>query len=307
MNPSAIPDVAIIGLPKCGSSSLFYWLSQSPDIAPSSPKEPFYFMDSDHPLYSRRLENQKKGEAGNSYLCHYNSTHLKEHRLKLESTTHYFYQKTAREALTKPDNNNKIIILLREPAKRILSSFLYTKNNVSAISKKLSFNYYVDLLISNEAEKLNEYYHIPSSLYIAKKQLELSKYTYWIDWWKEKLDERRVKIITFDELTKNSKPTLKEICSYINLNDSFIQTLDFKHYNKTTKITNPFLHRKLRSITKHFPRNRLKQNLVSFYNKLQTLNPSKEEDTTEGLSRLREHLKEEAISLKQKYGIEFET
>jgi len=48
-----IPNLFIVGAPKCGTSSLFDWLIQHPDVRGSSIKEPFFFTDTTHPL-SRR-------------------------------------------------------------------------------------------------------------------------------------------------------------------------------------------------------------------------------------------------------------
>ena len=43
-----IPNLFIVGAPKCGTTSLHYWLSQHPEIFMSDPKEPFYFCKDLH-------------------------------------------------------------------------------------------------------------------------------------------------------------------------------------------------------------------------------------------------------------------
>jgi hypothetical protein len=43
-----IPNLFIVGAPKCGTTSLHYWLSQHPEIFMSEPKEPKFFCTDFH-------------------------------------------------------------------------------------------------------------------------------------------------------------------------------------------------------------------------------------------------------------------
>ena len=38
-------DMAVIGVPKSGTTSLYTWLASHPDVQGSEPKETYYFID----------------------------------------------------------------------------------------------------------------------------------------------------------------------------------------------------------------------------------------------------------------------
>jgi hypothetical protein len=50
----SLPNLVIAGAPKCGTSSLFYWLADHPQACGSTVKETFYLMDEEHPLRRKR-------------------------------------------------------------------------------------------------------------------------------------------------------------------------------------------------------------------------------------------------------------
>src|SRR5690606_29284173 len=116
------------GMPKSGTSSLFYWLDEHPLIQGASPKETFFFMDDSHPLSGRHgLSFGRNGvESYSSFF-----PDRKEDSLLIEATTHYFYQRTARDYLSSLQKKPLIVMLLREPANRILSSFRFTRDNLA--------------------------------------------------------------------------------------------------------------------------------------------------------------------------------
>ena len=45
MNLNHLPNVIIAGAPKCGTSSLYFWLSAHPEVKASMVKETFFFAD----------------------------------------------------------------------------------------------------------------------------------------------------------------------------------------------------------------------------------------------------------------------
>ena len=45
MNLNYLPNVIIAGAPKCGTSSLYFWLSAHPEVKASMVKETFFFAD----------------------------------------------------------------------------------------------------------------------------------------------------------------------------------------------------------------------------------------------------------------------
>ena len=45
MRQSDLPNFYMIGAPKCGTTSMFHWLSEHPEVCTSHPKETYFFAD----------------------------------------------------------------------------------------------------------------------------------------------------------------------------------------------------------------------------------------------------------------------
>ena len=79
------PNFFIVGAPRCGTTSLWYYLNQSPEIFMSSKKEPWYFNSPKYvnvypekPIHEKKeylslfqgVQNEKLvGEASTTYLA----------------------------------------------------------------------------------------------------------------------------------------------------------------------------------------------------------------------------------------------
>jgi hypothetical protein len=59
-----LPNLIIGGAPKCGTSSLFQWLADHPEVCGSRVKEIFYLMDRDHPLLKAESNFHNHGLCG---------------------------------------------------------------------------------------------------------------------------------------------------------------------------------------------------------------------------------------------------
>lgn len=114
-----LPNFIIVGAGKCGTTSLWRYLDQSPDISMSSVKEPGFF--SNDAIWARGVEwyseifhkdraEQLTGEASNAYSA-------------LQSNP--FTLARMKQVL---DNNVKFIYCVRNPIKRTESDFMHTAN-----------------------------------------------------------------------------------------------------------------------------------------------------------------------------------
>lgn len=111
MNNKNIPNLFIIGAPKCGTTSLIHYLKQHPDIFVSIIKEPHYFnLDSDHRYYFREEDYLNLfSEANNSYKYY------------AEGSVWYFYSLVAVDEIIKFNPNAKFIVMLRNPVSMFFS------------------------------------------------------------------------------------------------------------------------------------------------------------------------------------------
>ena len=111
-NAEKLPNLIIAGVNKAGTTSLFSYLTQHPEIGGSSIKEACYFL----PVrYGNKVAPISEYQAlfKDSLLC----------PVIMEATPGYFYggYSLANE-INKTLPDTKVIILLRDPVTRLLSS-----------------------------------------------------------------------------------------------------------------------------------------------------------------------------------------
>lgn len=104
----SLPDFMIIGAPKCGTTSLFEYLCEHPDVARPTRKEIHYFDE----RYDRGLA---------WYRRHFPV--VTPPQITGEATTAYLFAKDApaRAAALIPDA--KLIAVLRDPVRRVISHY----------------------------------------------------------------------------------------------------------------------------------------------------------------------------------------
>lgn len=104
----ALPNTLIVGAAKAGTTSLFDWLSQHPDVSPSRIKEVKYF---DH--------NYSRGPSW--YRAQF--APRRRHRAILEASPSYLWNRPVPERVRALLGSPKLIVLLRDPVDRAYSHY----------------------------------------------------------------------------------------------------------------------------------------------------------------------------------------
>ena len=107
-----LPDFLIIGTQKSGTSSLFKYLDQFPNLQGSSTKEIHYF--------DKFIDT---GKDINWYKDHFIKNKGKKNPLYFEATPNYIYHKRIPKLLYDLNPELKFIVILREPVSRAYSSW----------------------------------------------------------------------------------------------------------------------------------------------------------------------------------------
>jgi hypothetical protein len=116
------PDFLIIGAMKSGTTSLFSYLSQHPQIIPSNVKEVHFFdggRDGGSDEYQR---------GPSFYRAHFPlARELADGKQTFEATPSYIFHPLAPERIHETLPNVKMIVLLRDPTQRAISHFFHQK------------------------------------------------------------------------------------------------------------------------------------------------------------------------------------
>ena len=201
------PNFIIIGVDKGGTSSLYDYLIQHPDIYSCVVKEPNYFAmyyDRDlswykscFPLIFNKIPNTKfiTGEA---------------------STQYYWYPYTA-ERIKKLFPKIKLIILLRNPIDR---SYSHYSMNVRGGKEKLTFEDAIEKeheRIDLEYKKIlkNPYYFSPK--YSLQAYLSKSIYIDILPRWFENFSKSQLLILKSEDFYENPDKIYNKTLSFLNL------------------------------------------------------------------------------------------
>jgi hypothetical protein len=260
------PNLIIAGAPKCGTSSLFRWVADHPLACGSSVKETFYLMDEDHPLRRPESNYHEHGLAGYRRFfahCPAGSSVI------FEATTHYIYQQTALEALSRLDPLPQIVFVLREPSERVYSSYQYTRNNLANLNREISFSRFVEMVRGdNDGGALLDA-HARASAYVLKNDIKYSRYVEYIAPWVERFGRERVHVLLFEEMKRDPRAFMRQFAGRVGLAPDFYDTYTFPVKNETLNIKRQRLHRRARAFEGLLPAGALKEFVKGAYLKMQ--------------------------------------
>ena len=194
------PDFFIVGGQRCGTTSLYAYLKQHPDVFLPKRKEPHYYSSQSTPLpywllRLRAITNKQ------DYLQLFEDS--KESMLVGEASATYLMDLGVPKLIFEDNPNAKIIISLRNPVDRTYMSYLAQnrsgyENSSFGESIRRDFSSITgeelqrqSILNSDYYEYVNNYYH-----YFPKEH---------------------IKIIIFEEFIKNPQQTMKELLHFLNL------------------------------------------------------------------------------------------
>ena len=211
-----LPNLLIVGVSKAGTTSLFSYLGQHPDICCSVIKELYYFAPLRH-----GGELPPVGE----YARHF--AHCAGSRYAMEASPGYFYggRPLARGVrATCPDA--RVLLSLRSPVDRCWSWFQFQKSRLR-LPNGMSFDAYLDRCESlHRAGVDGEIEHRPFW------GLGGGCYDTWFDSWVEEFGER-FRVVFFEDLTRDPAGVVGSICRWLAVDHAVVQTFRFEVENRT--------------------------------------------------------------------------
>jgi hypothetical protein len=214
-----LPNLVIAGVPKAGTTSLFNYLAQHPDICPSDVKETRYF----EPLrYGDELPPIE------DYAAHFR--HQQGERYALEATPTYFYGgRRVASAVRETLPQVRVLVVLRNPSDRCWSDFRFEQSR-GRIPAEMDFDAYLDRCETLRARGLERRYENRSFTGLID-----GCYADWLeDWYAELAD--RLQVVWFDDLSTDASATVAGICSWLDLDAGVVDRFDLAVENKTEQV-----------------------------------------------------------------------
>ncbi len=197
-----MPDFVIIGGGKCGTTSLYNYLTEHPDIFRASWKEIHYF------------DTYMTGWYRSNFPTIFTKIKHKNF-ITGESSPYYLYHPLAAQRMAKMNPNAKLIIVLRDPGDRAYSHYNHTVRNGD---EKLSF---INALkeepkrLEEPTKKLLEYDWFSSAKHRAFSYLGRGLYYKQITNWMKYYPSKQFYFIKSEDMAKQPQQILNKIYKFL--------------------------------------------------------------------------------------------
>ena len=273
MHGQDLPNLFIIGAPKCGTTSLFRWLASHPEVCASDPKETYFFTDRE--IDFLHIEPNHRRHGIDEYLSLFGPVDERT-QIKMEGSTHYLYSERAISFVGSMSRQPNLIVQLRNPAARIWSHYNYIRQTIRK-PLEISFVDYVDSLLDDPDSTNGSFTDQPWQQYLLERQLSFSNYGRHLDRWLERVDRDHIKILVLEDMAQNRLDTVSQVATWIGVDPGHYARHSLTAANRSRSRTSHQVRRSLGRYSHYFPKpvvNAVKrvidQSLVSFAPKKST-------------------------------------
>jgi len=224
------PNFFIVGAPKAGTTSLYHYLDQHPDIYMSPLKEPAYFsfelrpenFEASRRAHVRRLvedvrhyvHGPMEQKRANGIVCEWEDymrlfAAATTQRAIGEATVSYLWSKTAAAEIASRIPQAKIIMVLRAPPERAFSQYL---QGLSDGILTQPFQDYVRASLRDSRECLSVY----------KPFLEIGFYAEQVQRYLAHFPREQVGIWIYEETKGRPREFMREVLEFLEVDSAFI-------------------------------------------------------------------------------------
>lgn len=242
------PNFVVAGAAKCGTTSLYHYLKQHPDVYMSPIKETNHFSQDIRPenfsdeykTYERAknldiekfVNSDMTGDQWGAYILN------RDHYLKLfrfakgkkaigEISNSYLYSSVAAENIRRDFPEMKVVMILRQPAERAYSHYLA---NLRDGRTTLAFRPEVE----HDDAKVRHGWSISHCYY------ELGCYADQVERFQKLFPAAQLRIYLFDDLKKDNRALVRDLFEFLGLRQDVTINYDEK-FNEARIPKNPGL------------------------------------------------------------------
>src|ERR1700722_14804099 len=219
------PNFFIVGAPKAGTTSLYYYLEEHPEVYMSVIKETNYFSNTEireQGLYYNEEGVVSPGEYEAQFAGVANENAIGE------ASVSYLFYPSVPQKIKEFNPGARIIIVLRNPIERVFSHYL--------MDKRLGF-------VKMSLEDILSQKGKSNSLGLFYQQyIGLGLYYEQVKRYFDNFGRGRVKVFLYEDIVSDIDKVVKEIYNFLGVDDSYIAATDKKH-NVFLAPKNPFIEK----------------------------------------------------------------
>lgn len=221
-----LPNLIIAGAPKAGTTSLFWYLAQHPQICPSDVKEVSYFSPLNNP--------ELKLEPIEEYARHFE--HYDGQPVVMEASPSYALggQRVV-DAITHVLDAPRVIISLRDPVERFWSAYTFqrSRGRLTAVEDCDAF---ITLCERYRAHPC------PHDLPADQRRIALSVgfYAEYLDAWLGSFGDH-CRVVFAEDLFSDTTRVVTDLCAWLGIDTDVAQHFEYETRNRTAKARFPAL------------------------------------------------------------------
>lgn len=205
-----LPNCVIAGVPKSGTTSLYYYLGQHPDVYVTGKKEPRYLlidtdengreigMDPNTPFKHLPIKTRKFAD----YVALFDG--VAGEKAIIDASTYYAFSRVAIKRIRQWMPEAKIVFSLRDPISRAYSDYL------------------MNLHQGRETREVGD------ALVEGEFYVECGRYYTYLTPWFEAFDPSQIKVVLFDDLKKDALGVHQDICRFFDIDDTHVPDLTIR-------------------------------------------------------------------------------
>ncbi|MHB8596656.1 MAG: sulfotransferase domain-containing protein [Ktedonobacteraceae bacterium] len=227
-----LPNFLIIGAQRCGTTSLYYYLLEHPQMVPGSAKELHFFDE-----YYARGMRWYRAQFPTTVQKYYAEHIRKQDFITGEATPAYLLHPHAAERISKVLPDIKLIVLLRNPVDRAYSQhWLMTRVN----HETLSFEEAIEreqAIITTEREKILADANRSSQNFRSFSYLTRGIYVEQLQQWMKYYPREQFLVLKSEDMYSNPAETIKQTLEFIGLSSLEIKAnKEYKQYRLPQKV-----------------------------------------------------------------------
>lgn len=231
MNALRLPDFIIGGTEKSGTTSVFDWLSNHPQVGAASRKETDFFRE--------EYRNDPAADARNyaAYFRHCDPAA----RVWMEASPGYLGEaERVAPRLQGLVPRARVLFVLRDPVARLYSTFHFHRGHLN-LPPDLEFGDYVQRCLAFDAGDREAAALGLDPWYL--RALRFGCYAELIAVYRRHLPRAQVKVMFFEDLRADERGFMRELSGFLGIDDAWWDSFDFRPSNVTFSARVRGLHR----------------------------------------------------------------
>lgn len=228
------PNFFIVGAPRCGTTSLYRYLGQHPDVFLPSVKEPRFFapdLDSGSEWDARAFVRDPERYASLFRPGEGRSA-------RGEATSLYLFSEVAAERIRAYRPDARILALVRDPVEIVVSFHKVRLLNSNETLRDLGE------ALDAEADR-REGRNLPPKVQIPKacQYRDVARLAGQLERYDERFDPSRIRVILFDDFVADPRGTVRDVFGFLGVDPAPAATIDLEVHNERRRARSERLKR----------------------------------------------------------------